>query len=183
MLLEDGAGPGLTAGNGQSWRCICDSVMGGVSTATLEREVLDGVSALRLCGDVSLQNNGGFVQMSLDLAPPGAALDASEYSGLSLFVRGNSERYNIHLRSPDMTRVWQSWRAEFRAPGEWTHLYIPFSSFHPHRTDMPMNPARLSRVGLVAIGREMRADLALARLEFATARQAAFTSFRGATEA
>lgn len=165
MLLEGDAGPGLTAGNGATWRCICDSVMGGVSTARLTRTVLDGVSALHLTGAVSLDNNGGFVQMSLDLAAPGAVLDASGFTGVSLCVRGNAERYSIHLRSPDMTRVWQSWRAEFRAPAEWTQLDIPFSSFYPHRTDLPVNPARFSRVGLVAIGREMRADLALARLE------------------
>ncbi|MGL4414953.1 CIA30 family protein [Roseinatronobacter monicus] len=165
MLLEGGTGPGLRAENGHSWRCICDSVMGGVSTATLERVTLDSVRALRMTGDVSLQNNGGFVQMSLDLAEPGAALDASGFSGLSLWVLGNNERYNIHLRSPDMTRVWQSWRAEFTAPDTWTRLDIPFTRFHPHRTELPVNPARLARIGLVAIGREMRADLALSRLE------------------
>jgi len=165
MLLEGGAGPGLRAENGQLWRCICDSVMGGVSTGKLERVTLDDVRALHMTGDVSLKNNGGFVQMSLDLAEPGAALDASRFSGLSLWVMGNNERYNIHLRSPDMTRVWQSWRAEFRAPDTWTRLDVPFSSFHPHRTELPVNPARLARIGLVAIGRKMHADLALARLE------------------
>lgn len=165
MLLEDGAGPGLRAGNGHDWRCICDGVMGGVSTGKLERVTLDGVRTLHMTGDVSLQNNGGFVQMSLDLAEPGGMLDASGFSGLSLWVMGNNERYNIHLRSPDMTRVWQSWRAEFVVPETWTRLDIPFTRFHPHRTELPVNPARLARIGLVAIGREMRADLALSRLE------------------
>ncbi|MFU8899257.1 MAG: CIA30 family protein [Roseinatronobacter sp.] len=165
MILDGGTGPGLRAANGQMWRCVSDNVMGGVSSAKLERAQIDGVSALHLTGDVRLENNGGFVQMSLDLAAPGAVLDASGFSGISLLVLGNDARYNIHLRSPDMTRVWQSWRAEFHAPASWTRLDIPFSSFHPHRTDLPVNPARLGRIGLVAIGREMRADLALARLE------------------
>lgn len=165
MLVEDGAGPGLTAGNGHDWRCICDAVMGGVSTARLARRTLGGVSALHLTGEVSLKNNGGFVQMSLDLAEAGAVLDASRFSGLSLWVMGNGDSYNIHLRSPDMTRVWQSWRAEFVAPQTWTRLDIPFTRFHPHRTELSVNPSRLARIGLVAIGREMRADLALARLE------------------
>ncbi len=165
MLIEGGAGPGLTAGNGNDWRCICDTVMGGVSAARLARTTLDGVRALHLTGTVSLENNGGFVQMSLDLASPGAVLDASRFSGLALWVMGNTERYNLHLRSPDMTRVWQSWRAEFTAPETWTRLYIPFTSFQPHRTEIPVTPARLARIGLVAIGREMRADLALSRLE------------------
>lgn len=166
MILEDGEGPGgLRAANGQMWRCISDTVMGGVSTGRLARTFIEGRRAVRMTGDVSLRNNGGFVQMVLDLAVNGAVFDASRFQGLALHVRGNGAEYNIHLRSPDMTRVWQSWRYKFRAPSDWVELRIGFSEFQPHRTDLPMTPSRLSRIGLVAIGREMRADLAVSRME------------------
>lgn len=165
MLLEDGGGPGLRAANGFDWRCVTDGVMGGVSQAALVRTVVEGRNALHLTGDVRLENNGGFAQMALDLAAPGEVLDASQHDALLLVVRGNGQEYNIHLRSPDMTRVWQSWRASFRAPESWETLRLPLAQFTPYRTDLAVNPARLSRIGLVAIGRAMRADLALARLE------------------
>jgi hypothetical protein len=166
MVLEDGGGPGLRAANGQHWRYVADTVMGGVSTGALSRGLHHGKPALHLTGAVSLENNGGFVQMALDLAPPGQVLDASRFAGLSLLLHGNDAPYNIHLRSPDMVRVWQSWRAQLHVPARWVHIFVPFSDFTPHRTDLPVQPARLSRIGLVAIGREMRVDLALARLEF-----------------
>ena len=165
MILDDGGGPGLRAANGMDWACVTDRVMGGVSTGGLTRRSVNGRPALHLTGAVSLANNGGFVQMALDLAAPGNVLDASGFSGLLVTLRGNGESYNIHLRSPDMTRVWQSWRASITAPDHWTETRIAFADFAPHRTDLPVNPARLSRIGLVAIGREMQADLALARLE------------------
>lgn len=165
MILEDGGGPDLRAANGHVWRCVSDRVMGGVSAGQLVRHTVDGRQALHLTGAVSLENNGGFIQMALDLAAPGAVLDASRHDGLLLHLRGNGARYNIHLRSPDMERVWQSWRASFHAPAEWTELRLPFTAFTPHRTDLPVNPGRLSRLGLVAIGQAMEVDLALVRLE------------------
>lgn len=167
MILENGGGlsGSLRAENGYVWRCVTDTVMGGVSTGRIARTVIENRSALRMTGDVSLRNNGGFVQMVLDLAENGSALNASRFQGVSLVIRGNGAPYNIHLRSPDMDRVWQSWRYSFKAPHDWTELRISFAEFQPHRTELPVTPSRLARIGLVAIGKEMRADLALSRLE------------------
>ena len=59
-------------------------------------------------GDVSLENNGGFVQISLDLAPDGHAVDASAWSGIEFDVFGNGEDYGVHLRTADLSQPWQS---------------------------------------------------------------------------
>ncbi len=48
--------------------------------ARLETDLLDGKPCLRLRGDVRLENNGGFVQVALDLGQAGA-LDLSGYVG------------------------------------------------------------------------------------------------------
>ena len=53
---------------GIRWQLFTDRVMGGVSNGTMIREMVAGRPAIRMRGDVSLENNGGFVQMSLDLA-------------------------------------------------------------------------------------------------------------------
>ena len=151
---------------GTRWELIADGVMGGVSSGTMAREVVAGRPALRMRGAVSLENNGGFVQVALDLAPGGGAVDASAWTGIEAEVRGNGERYNLHLRSADVVRPWQSYRAEVLAAPEWRTLHLPFTAFAPHRIAAPLDLRRLRRLGLVAIGRAFTADIALGRIGF-----------------
>ncbi len=163
LILDDRSHSDLTASTRTVWRAFSDRVMGGVSLAAVEATVLDGRPCVRLTGDVSLENNGGFVQMALDLSRQGC-LDGSPYAGVWLVIRGNGEQYNVHLRTPDTERPWQSYRASFTADGIWRRVELPFTQFQPHRLSIPLDTARLSRLGLVAIGRAFRADLAVAEL-------------------
>ena len=48
---------------GTSWQLFTDRVMGGASNGTLVRDTVAGRAAIRIRGNVSLENNGGFVQM------------------------------------------------------------------------------------------------------------------------
>lgn len=166
LLIDDFADPDLVSRFGTPWRAVSDRVMGGVSEASVTRDVDDASTCLRLTGDVRLENNGGFVQAALNLAPSGETFDASAYAGLRLTVRGNGERYGLHLRSADNTRPWQSYRAAFTAGPEATDLEIPFTAFQPYRSDMPLDVSRLRRLGLVAIGRAFTADLTLCHIAF-----------------
>ena len=140
--------------------------MGGLSKAYVSRDWVNGRPCLRLRGDVRLDNNGGFIQAALDLSPSGAGLDASAYEGLRLVVRGNGELYSLHLRTPDNSRPWQSYRAQFTAGDHWQTIELPFGSFAPYRLEVPLDISRLRRIGLVAIGRAFHADLALAEISF-----------------
>jgi hypothetical protein len=146
---------------GTRWRLFTDRVMGGVSNGTMVREQVAGRPAIRMRGDVSLENNGGFVQISLDLAPDGQAVDVSAWSGLELDIFGNGEEYSVHLRTSDLTRPWQSYRQSFRADAQWRTIPFRFQEFVPYRTDIPLNTRRLRRIGVVAIGRAFSADLAV----------------------
>ena len=145
-------------------RLVTDGVMGGISRGRLFDDTVDGRRCLRLAGSVSLANNGGFVQAAVDVLPGGRVFDASPYAGLRLVVRGNGEDYNLHLRTADLERPWQSYRCRFAALPEWQALSLPFAGFEAHRTEHPLDLARLRRVGLVAIGREFEADLCVARI-------------------
>ena len=151
---------------GTRWQLFTDRVMGGVSNGTMVREVVAGRPAIRMRGDVSLENNGGFVQISLDLAPDGRAVDVSAWSGLELDVFGNGEEYSVHLRTSDLTRPWQSYRQSFRADPQWRTAQFRFQEFAPYRTDVPLNTHRLRRIGVVAIGRAFSADLAVGGVRF-----------------
>ncbi len=163
LIIDDRNSNVLLASNGMSWRVVSDTVMGGVSSGTLIPTETEGRQCLRLTGDVSLKNNGGFVQASLDLCSSDA-LDASDYSGIEIEVYGNGEVYNLHLRTEDTGTVWQSYRAGFPTLPHWQTLRLRFDDFQAHRIDTPLNLKKLRRLGVVAIGREMHADLCIARL-------------------
>lgn len=150
---------------GTSWQIFTDRVMGGVSDGTMSRELVAGRPAIRMRGNVSLENNGGFVQISLDLAP-GKAVDVSSWHGIELNVLGNGESYAMHLRTADLSRPWQSYRQSFKADPEWRSVELPFKDFVPHRTDVPLNIRRLKRIGIVAIGRPFVADVSVGSVRF-----------------
>jgi len=138
--------------------------MGGMSRENVALTEIHGRRCLRLTGEVCLDNNGGFIEMALDLAPDGATLDGSTFRGLSVEIWGNRETYGLHLRIADCIRPWQSYRASLVAEPHWQEIKAPFHSFAPHRLTTPLDTRRLRRLGLVAIGRPFEADLAVARL-------------------
>jgi hypothetical protein len=165
LTLDDRSSGTTEALNGNAWRLFTDGVMGGISLGQLTTGSIAGRACLRMQGEVCLENNGGFVQIALDV---GDAIQRAlpDYAGIELDVFGNGERYNLHLRTEDMQHPWQSYRASFTAASEWRTLRLPFHEFEPHRLDSPLQPARIRRIGLVAIGRAFQADLCLGRLAF-----------------
>lgn len=157
---------GKEYGPGEPWQLLTDAVMGGISQGTMTREEIGGRPAVRMRGDVSLENNGGFIQIALNLLPDGGRLDGSRWLGLEIEAHGNEEDYGIHLCTDDLTRPWQSYRQGFRPSRKWTTLRFAFDDFKPHRTDVALDVRHLRRVGLVGIGRAFHADLAIAGLRF-----------------
>ena len=165
-IIDDLGRPAPLATTGSSWRQVTDQVMGGLSRATMVREIVAGRPAIRMRGEVSLDNDGGFVQIALDLSPDGRAVDAGAFGGVELDVFGNGETYGVHLRTDALARPWQSYRQTFTAAAAWRTVRLPFDVFAPHRTEIPFDPRRLRRIGLIAIGRVFFADVALGGLRF-----------------
>lgn len=165
-IIDDLGRAPPVASIGTNWQLFTDTVMGGVSRATMTRETVEGRSAIRLRGSVSLENNGGFVQISLDFSPDGGPVDASLWSGIEVDILGNREEYGLNLRTTDLTRPWQSYRQTFRAESRWQTIKLPFKSFVPNRTDIPLDTHRLRRVGIIGIGREFLADISIGGVRF-----------------
>ncbi len=165
-IIDDLSHPGPRTPLGTAWELVSDQVMGGVSDGQLTHEPIAGRPARHLTGTVSLDNNGGFLQMALDLRPDRDAVDASGFAGLELDLYGNGQSYNIHLRTDDVTRPWQSYRQTVTASPDWTTHHLPFTAFTAHRLDAPFDPCTLRRIGIVAIGRAFHADIALGGLRF-----------------
>jgi hypothetical protein len=140
-----------------TWEYVADRVMGGVSNGTLTQTTVQGRQAAHLTGQVSLDNNGGFIQMAF-----GMTAYAAGWDGLELDVCGNGEVYDLRLKTDQLTRPWQSFRVEFVASEAWTTVRVPFDSLEPYRTTATFDARRLRRVGVLAVGRAFTADVAVA---------------------
>ena len=120
-----------------NWEFVSDTVMGGVSSGSVTEEIVGGCDATVLRGTVSLKNNGGFIQMAFDLHEGGTA---------------------------QLSRPWQSFRADFVGEPHWQKVRIPFSSLVPHRVDAAFDPNCLRRIGILAIGCERDAYVAVSNI-------------------
>lgn len=143
------------------WAFVADTVMGGVSIGQITQENVSGRSATRLTGQVSLDNNGGFVQMAFNLGLDGLDFDASDYEGVEIDVIGNGEIYDVRMRTSGLPRPWQSYRNSFTAGPVWSTIKLPFAEFAPHKVETPIDIRRLRRIGILGIGREFDADVAV----------------------
>jgi hypothetical protein len=166
FLIDDFLQDNQLSALGTAWRSFSDRVMGGRSLGQHRFQELDGKPCLRLTGDISLDNNGGFIQVALALDKGGRSFDASSYQGIRVSVRGNNSRYYIHLRSRQSQRPWQYYAAEFPATEEWRTIEIPFSDFKPEGLRETLNTSALLRIAVVAAWQEFTADVAISRLEF-----------------
>lgn len=167
--------------SGTEWRGLTDRLMGGRSNGKLVREPdLNGRPANVLTGHVSLDNNGGYLQMVTDLPLDASkpSVDASDYDGIEIdvlyrqvdeSVENNS--FNIHFRTPGTSRQ-ASYRYSFQLEQEdtWETIRVPFSSFEAHGGDEIMPPtidySQLRRIGILGIGKEMDLFLAVSKVRF-----------------
>ena len=139
------------------WIYASDQVMGGVSEGQARFE--DG--ALRLSGRVSTANNGGFIQARRPTSVPADA------KGLTISVRGDGQRYFIHVRTRGTRLPWQYYQAGFDTSEAWQDIQIPWTAFKPsggflRKTPKPEN---ITSVGLVAYGRDHEALVWLRGIE------------------
>jgi hypothetical protein len=166
FLIDDFSQEEGISAIGTQWRQYTDQVMGGLSTASYAFEVIDGRRCIHLKGDVSLENRGGFVQVALPLRQSGRAFDASQYTGIRLWVLGNGETYYVHLRSNKTWLPWQFYEASFYADTQWQKVEIPFDKFTPQSLRSTLNPKKLKRLAVVGMKKVFKADIAVSRIEF-----------------
>ena len=147
-----------------SWTYVSDQVMGGVSTGGARIETVDGTSHLRLTGQVSTANRGGFIQARIELqdAPPAQA------QGVLIRVRGNGEGYFVHLRTGGTLLPWQYYQAPFATTADWVEVRIPFADFKPSGALLrgQIRPDSIRSIGIVAYGRDYTADVSVAEVGF-----------------
>ncbi len=146
------------------WCFVTDKVMGGLSKGSLE-VIREGNNYFyRMTGELSLENNGGFIQFRTKIENHPA--DKS-YEGVRMRIRGNNQEYAVHIRTKYLMLPWQYYQSVFQASDQWTTVEIPFESFKKSNFYQPSSVVSqdIKTIGIVAIGREFRAQIDLASIE------------------
>ena len=146
------------------WRFVADTVMGGVSNGQVEFVQEDKDVHARMTGTVSTANNGGFIQIRMELPTP----PPRETVGVRLVVRGNEQRYFVHLRTSGTVLPWQYYQAGFPVTQEWSEIRLPFTDFEPSGRllrSVP-RPGSLKSIGIVAFGRDHEAEIDVREVSF-----------------
>ena len=143
-----------------NWAYLADTVMGGVSRGGAEFSA----DALRLTGQVSTKNNGGFIQVRTRIDPT----ETVGKSGIKIKVKGNGDVYYLHVRNASARLPWQYYTASFKTSEKWNDITISFDEFEKSATLMPrkLKPVSIKTIGLVAYGKDHEADVSIANLEF-----------------
>jgi hypothetical protein len=103
-----------------NWAYLADTVMGGVSQGSAEFDA----GALRLTGQVSTKNNGGFIQVRTRIDPS----DSKEKTGIKIKVKGNGDVYYLHIRNASARLPWHYYTANFKTSEKWKEVTIPFDA-------------------------------------------------------
>ena len=146
------------------WQFIADTVMGGVSTGKLEFIHDNGDIYARMTGDVSTENNGGFIQFQMKFVNP----LPEEALGLRLVVRGNIQRYFVHLRTSGTFLPWQYYQAGVDVTKRWKEVLLPFKDFEASGAFLKAapSPEELQSIGVVAFGRDHKAEIDVLEVSF-----------------
>ncbi len=146
------------------WQFFTDRVMGGQSSGKLEFWRDNEKSFARMIGDVSTKNNGGFIQFRAKLGEPLNPIT----QGIKINVRGNDQKYFIHIRTSGTMLPWQYYSQSFDVNENWSTIDLPFSDFKASGSFMrkKLNPSVIKTLGIVAYGRDHQAEIEVSDIIF-----------------
>ena len=146
------------------WKFIADTVMGGISSGQLSFSVDDNANFARMVGKVSTENNGGFIQFrrSVINGLP------SKTKGLRLSLRGNGQKYFVHIRTKGTFLPWQYYQQSFMANEDWSETTMLLNEFRPSGVLLrkTIDPKSIKSIGIVAFGRDHEAEIDVRKISF-----------------
>ena len=159
MVFED-----FTIDQGKDWKFISDQVMGGVSDGKLEFINMEGYSFARMTGYVSLENNGGFIQFRKEVNGTGH----NDSKGLVVNVRGNNQKYFLHIRTTGTILPWQYYQAPFEVTQDWKKIKIAYDIFERSgiMLSKKVKPKKITSIAIVAFGYEQEVLIDVDNISF-----------------
>jgi hypothetical protein len=153
--------------SGDYWQYVSDRTMGGVSNGKVTLEEEQGVYYVRLTGDVSTRNNGGFIQLRTGISFANTAKEGQSISGAKLTAKGNGEVYHVFIRTKDNWSYSDYYYATFTANNDWQLVDLPFKDFKRSRSqDTKLLAEDITRFAIVGYGRDFKADVSVSNVSF-----------------
>jgi hypothetical protein len=163
FALDDFNDADAVSAVGTRWIAVTDQVMGGRSVMTTRFENDENERALVVAGRVSLENNGGFIQVRLPL--PIGQQDFSDFGGIYLRVRGESGSYSVNVRTPENRRPWSYYSAGFDVVDTWKTVFIPWNQFQGQNTaGRRPDTSNITSIGIVAGNTAFEPELFLSEI-------------------
>lgn len=100
-----------------SWKVVDDGVMGGLSKGNF---VLSDDGHGVFYGDVSLENNGGFSSVRLDMKK----METAGYQKFVLRIKGDGKTYQLRAKASNWD--YYSYIYNFETNGDWQTVEVPF---------------------------------------------------------
>ncbi|MEE2722427.1 MAG: CIA30 family protein [Pseudomonadota bacterium] len=146
------------------WKFIADTVMGGISSGQLSFSVDGSANFARMVGKVSTENNGGFIQFRRSVID---GLPANT-KGLKLSLRGNGQKYFVHIRTKGTFLPWQYYQRSFMSNEDWSETTMLLNEFRPSGILLrkTIDPKSIKSIGIVAFGRDHEAEIDVRKISF-----------------
>ena len=146
------------------WNFITDQVMGGISTGTYNYKKIDNDNVIKITGNVSTKNNGGFIQIRRKLNN----INLTNAKNVRVIARGNNEKYFVHLRTTFTILPWQYYQYSFTVKKDFKNFILPISNFKKSGLLLPdkINPKNIKSIGIVAFGKDYKAELTVKEINF-----------------
>ena len=118
-----------------------------------------------MTGNVTTENNGGFIQMRVALD---YQIAQKNFEGISLNVLGNKNDYSIHIKTKFTKLYSQYYAASFSTTTKWLDVKIPFNNFKKSNFYQPtnFNFQQIRTIGIVAAWKNFNADIAVSQIGF-----------------
>ena len=141
----------------ERWEFIADTVMGGVSEGSVSFQKEKNIFYARMTGNVSLENNGGFIQFRRKVENK----LSNNLQGINVKVRGNDLEYYIHIRTKGTILPWQYYQAPFKVKKEWNEIAIKFLDFKRSgiMLSKKFKPKNITSLAIVAYGKNHKVNL------------------------
>lgn len=129
----------------ENWQVVDDIVMGGRSNGQLSLNS-DGNGVFK--GNVSIENNGGFssIQLNLDV------VKTVKNQVIELQLKGDGSLFQFRIKATKYDR--HSYVYDFKTTGQWETILIPLNKMYPsfrgYTLDIPnFNQSQIERVGFL----------------------------------
>ena len=164
LVLEDLKKPGNTI-EGQEWYFVTDGVMGGVSEGSAKLDTIEKTKCHRMTGNVSTENNGGFIQIRTSIIPN---ININQFNGIYIKIYGNNKKYNLFIRTGLTLAPWQYYSFSFFSPDRWIEVKAPFDEFTKSNFYQPKKllNQKIKSIGLVAAFNDFKSDICLSEIGF-----------------